>query len=93
MAAVITDKNGRIFSWGWNSVGNGLGKHAEEHAIERANKKRLAGATITIAGKRVKTNKTVYSEPCKKCRSLIEAIDIKKIEFLTKEETWKVIEI
>jgi len=89
MAAVITDKNGRIFSWGWNSVGNGEGKHAEDHAIGRANRKRLSGATITVAGRRVKTGKFVFSCPCKRCAEIIKSRGIKNVNFITKNGEWK----
>jgi deoxycytidylate deaminase len=87
MAAVLTDRNGRIFSWGWNS---GY-RHAEEMAIARANPKRLAGATITVAGRRAKNGNSVYAKPCAgRCAPLIQARGIHKIEFRTSDATvWK----
>jgi pyrimidine deaminase RibD-like protein len=78
MAAVLTDRNGRIFSWGWNS---GY-RHAEEMAIARANPKRLAGATITVAGRRMKNGNSVYAKPCaNRCATLIRTRGIRKLDF------------
>lgn len=72
VAAVIADRHG-IFSWGWNSVGTGLGEHAEAAAIRRANKKRLSGATIYVAGRRKKSRNPVLSKPCEHCEAIIRA--------------------
>lgn len=93
MAAVITDKNDRIFAWGWNSNGNGSGMHAEQHAIERANRKRLAGSKITIAGIRSKNQKFVCSRPCVNCLTKIISNKISAIEFLKKDREWENIKI
>lgn len=71
VAAVIADRHG-IFSWGWNSVGAGFGEHAEAAAIRRANKKRLAGATIFVASVRARNEKAVGSRPCEDCQALID---------------------
>jgi deoxycytidylate deaminase len=72
VGAAIEDRRG-IISWGWNSVGfDGMGLHAEAHAILRANKRRLAGATIYIASMRARNNKTVISKPCSDCKRLID---------------------
>lgn len=90
MAAIISDKVG-IISWGWNHLGTGFGCHAEEHAISRANRKRLKGATITVVGIRKKN--FVYALPCQnKCMPLIIAAGISKIEFFDKEQ-WRTLEI
>jgi len=86
MTAVISDKHG-IFSWGWNSSGNGDGLHAEAHAISRANRRRLKGATITIAGVRKGRGK-VISAPCMVCLAIISACGIKSIEFHDKDGMW-----
>lgn len=93
MAAVITDKNGRIFAWGWNSSGNGSGMHAEQHAVERANRKRLAGSKITVAGVRSVNHKFVYSKPCEKCLAKILLSGIRHIEFLKKDGEWEIVKI
>ena len=71
VGAVIADKQG-VFSWGWNHVGDGFGKHAEIHAIERANKERLLGATIYIAAKRVRTGKPITARPCYNCDPVLD---------------------
>jgi deoxycytidylate deaminase len=71
VGAAIADKHG-IFSWGWNSVGSGYGIHAEAHAISRANKRRLRGATIFVASKRTRSQKAITSKPCAECQRLID---------------------
>lgn len=89
MAAVLTDKNGRIFAWGWN---HGY-VHAEEHALSRANPARLRGATITIAGRRAKSHNLVTARPCmrpaKRCFWRILDSGVEIIEYLTKEGDWR----
>ena len=81
MAAVITDRNGRVVSWGWNGTGSdGLGLHAEEHAIQRANRRRLWGAVITVAGQR--RGKAITSKPCaERCHRRIARAGIARIEY------------
>lgn len=69
VAAVICDSSRRILSWGWNSVGSGLGIHAEAHAIQRANKDRLWFGTIYVAS--LRRGKPILSKPCDKCQELI----------------------
>lgn len=72
VGAAIGDKF-NIFSWGWNGTGpDGFGQCAEKHAILRANKKRLIGATIYVASKRYRNGKIVCSKPCSSCRKLID---------------------
>lgn len=72
VGAAIGDDRG-IFSWGWNSCGpSGMGQCAEQHAILRANKKRLRGANIYVAGMRKRNGKLVTSMPCAKCAALIK---------------------
>ena len=57
VGAAIVDYKGSIISWGWNSSGpSGCGLHAEAHAIGRANRKRLRGATIYVASVRQKND-------------------------------------
>lgn len=72
VGAAIEDGNG-ILSWGWNSMGfDGYGIHAEAHAIMRANKRRLRGATIFVASMRKRNAKVVPSKPCPDCQRLID---------------------
>ena len=88
MAAVLSDQRRTIFSWGWN---HGY-VHAEEHAISRANPKRLFASKITIAGRRTKSGNIVCAKPCTKdgkdCRSLIHSRNIGVIEYLDKNGNW-----
>ena len=72
VGAAIVDRQGRIISWGWNSVGpTGLGLHSECHAIQRANRTRLAGGTIYVASTRARNRKIVLSKPCPECEKVI----------------------
>lgn len=66
------EKNGRIVSWGWNGVSSGFGLHAEAHAISRANRDRLNGATIFVASERLRNGKVVFSKPCDECQALLD---------------------
>lgn len=76
VAAVLVDDWG-VFSWGWNSMGpDGLGQHAEEHAISRANRKRLEGATIYIASQRKRNKRPVCSRPCETCQPILKGIGV-----------------
>lgn len=70
VAAVVCDAGGNIISWGWNSVGNGLGMHAEAHAIRRSNKDRLWYGTIYVASQR--RGKSIMSRPCETCQRQID---------------------
>lgn len=94
MSAVIWDKNG-IISVGWcRGNGNGGGIHAEQDAIERAEKNRLVGATITVVGRRKKSKNWVFSKPCSDnktyrhyeipCLERIRSSGISSIEYITK---------
>ena len=72
VGAAIEDNYG-IYSWGWNSEGpSGFGQCAEKHAIARANKARLLGSTIYVAGQRRRNSKAVTSKPCGSCQKLID---------------------
>src|SRR5687768_14972679 len=72
VGAAIEDNNG-ILAWGWNSEGfDGMGLHAECHAIRRANKRRLAGSTIYVASQRNRNGKAITSKPCPDCQRLID---------------------
>jgi pyrimidine deaminase RibD-like protein len=73
MGAVIVDTSGRIISWGWNHMENGRSVHCEIHALNRANPRRLRGATLFVAGW-TKGNRPVLARPCdldKNPRSLV----------------------
>ncbi|MDE1970528.1 MAG: hypothetical protein KGI50_03045 [Patescibacteria group bacterium] len=93
MAAVLSDKQG-IFAWGWNHMLSttktaGSGMHAEHHAIRRANRNRLRGATLTVAGISSGNNKNpLLSKPCEHCLALAMKYGIKRIVYLTKDGTW-----
>lgn len=88
VSAVIFDNHG-IFAWGWNSMGvTGFGTHAEVHAIERANKKRLKGASIAVAGKGYKSQRIISSRPCDKCRDRIMKVGINRIFIQNKAGIW-----
>ena len=88
VSAVLSDASG-IYSWGWNFQGlDGLGCHAEIHAIMRANRKRLNGSTITIAGRRRKSGNAVCSLPCMECMSAIVRNHIHRIEYRDKNGDW-----
>lgn len=77
VGAAIEDKSG-IMAWGWNSPGpDGFGLHAEEHAILRANKRRLRGATICVASKWRDSGKTTPAKPCPRCQRLIDKWELK----------------
>lgn len=70
VAAVLSDRHG-VFAWGWNSMGSsGYGQHAEMHALERANRERLAGlgATMWVAARRKRNGHMVTARPCAACR-------------------------
>ena len=72
VASVIADHHG-IFSWGVNHAGfDGFGMHAEKEAIRRSNQKRLRGATIFVAGIRMRTGNPVNAKPCEMCSKLVE---------------------
>lgn len=96
MAAVLSDARG-IFAWGWNHMLKdapevGAGMHAERFAIMmRANRKRLQGARLTVAGKR--GVRDILSKPCPQCFALAIKYKIKTIEYLTKEGTWETIKL
>lgn len=79
VAAVLVDDSRRIFAWGWNSAGNGLGEHAEAAAIRRASKKRLRGATIYVASERTRNGKVVCSKPCPECLARIRNWGLKVV--------------
>lgn len=80
MGAVVTDRRGRIVSWGWNHPGaDGMGMCAERHALGRANPKRLRGAEIHVRGfNRVNES---GSKPCPRCREALARVGIDVIHY------------
>jgi cytidine deaminase len=79
VGAVIEDSNG-AYSWSWNHTGfDGLGEHAEQGAIRRANKGRLEGSIIWVATIRQRNKKVINSRPCDKCQELIESYGLRAI--------------
>lgn len=89
VAAVITDNREKIFAWGWNNPGrDGLGEHAEAHAVRNANKRRLSGSTIFVAGLRVRNGNFVPSRPCDKCQKLLKKYKVKKVIYITPAGEW-----
>ena|SRR3990167_6641487 len=88
VAAAICDRHG-IVSWGWNSVGNGFGEHAEAAAIRRANRKRLLGSTIYVAATRLRNGKNVIARPCTVCSGLLLCCGITRIVWRDAEGIWR----
>lgn len=99
VTAVLSDSHG-IFSWGWNHTDGKRGVHAEEHAIERANKKRLTGAKLTVTGRRKRSKNFVCARPCDyprrdgsrslPCMELAKKYSIAVVEYTDKDGSWKV---
>lgn len=86
VGAVVADGFG-IFSWGWNSSGDGYGWHAEYHCLYRANRRRLAGATLYVAAIRQRNNKVVSAKPCLDCQKLVKIC--KAVLFRDKDGEWR----
>lgn len=82
VAAIIADSHG-IYSWGWNSSGNGYGIHAEIHAIKRANPKRLPQSTLYVIGRRLKSGNYVDCKPCENCMK--EVVKCRKVIYRRKD--------
>lgn len=83
VGAVIVDRKGIVFSWGWNHVNDGYGLHAECHAISRSNRKRLEGSVIYVAGFRARNGLAVPAKPCEDCQRVIEWSGIVGVKYLT----------
>lgn len=78
VSAVIFARD-KILSYGWNNMGHdGLGQHAELHALSRVrfNKKLLTNSEIVVLGKRRRNNSIVMSLPCANCLRYLQAINI-----------------
>ncbi len=95
VGAVLTDKNGKIFAWGWNHPSvDGLTQHAEAHAVSRANHYRLNGARLTVAGRKQKNGNWVLSRPCeRKCLPMVQNLGISEIEFITPSGNWEFLKL
>lgn len=88
VAAVLADKHG-IFAWGWSSMGhNGLGHHAEAHAISRANPRRLPNATIYVAAVRKRNHKSVIARPCEDCHKLLVHEHVPQVVWRNADGDW-----
>lgn len=88
VAAVLVDDYG-IFSWGWNSSGpDGLGQHAEIHALVRANLRRLSGSTIYVAGRRKKSKNPVCAKPCTECQEMLDKFAVAHVYWRGKDGLW-----
>jgi deoxycytidylate deaminase len=74
VGAAISDCRG-IFAWGWNHAGpDGLGLCAERMALQRANRSRLPGATLTVVA--LRRGKEITSTPCPCCERAIVAAKV-----------------
>ncbi|OGY67355.1 MAG: hypothetical protein A3I24_01900 [Candidatus Harrisonbacteria bacterium RIFCSPLOWO2_02_FULL_41_13b] len=97
VGAVIFDKYG-IFSWGWNHwLARGeqglISVCAERHALgiggERlVNRRRLAGATIVVAGCKKHNGNIFLARPCEICFPFIVKFRIRKIIYTQRGGSW-----
>lgn len=87
VAAVIADDHG-IFGWGWNSVGSGLGEHAEAAAIRRSSRGRLEYASIYIASQRQRNQKLLFSRPCDDCAKRIRKVGFRYVYYRDARGIW-----
>ena len=87
VGAVIEDHHG-IFAWGWNHAGAGFGCHAERHALRRANRHRLDGATVFVAGRYRHNGHWVQSRPCPICEKALRQAGIRRVKFLDRKQ-WR----
>ena len=92
VGAVIYDNHG-VISWGWNYwISRGGGKFeticAERYAIRRANRKRLRGATIVVAGVRRGNGAEFLTRPCEKCFSEILKRGIRRVVYSIGPGRW-----
>ena len=80
VAAVVSDKAGRVFAWGWNHAGSdGRGICAERHALERANPKRLSGAVIHVRG--FNGHNESRSKPCALCQAALARAGVETVHY------------
>ena len=85
---MLTDHRGRHFEWGWNHAGCGLGEHAEQHALRRANPARVSGATITVYGRRRASGHPVLSWPCAECLAALVRAGVANVAYFDKRR-WR----
>ena len=89
VASVLADHFG-IFSWGWNSSGaDGLGEHAEIHALMRCNRRRLSHATMHVIARRQRNGKAVTARPCEACAHALRFV--KEVVWRDNDGEWKVL--
>jgi tRNA(Arg) A34 adenosine deaminase TadA len=84
MGAVIVDARGHRLAWGWcwrGAVGRSM--HAEAHALTRANRARLPGSTIWIAGIRKGTGRVILARPCATCAQRILVNGLARVVYST----------
>ena len=80
VGAVVTDREGRVFAWGWNHAGaDGLGLCAERHALGRANPKRLPGAAIHVRG--FNGRHESQSKPCRLCQKALSKAGVEVVHY------------
>jgi len=90
VGAVIYDYSGRLIGWGHNNSGpDGNGICAEKMAIRRANRSRLRGATIYIAGAWKCSGNYVVAKPCGSCYALLKKHGVSKVCNIRKDGTWE----
>jgi len=93
MGVVIYDSYG-VFAWGWNHPGeNGLGEHAEVHAMRRASKRRLAGATLVVAGRYKKSRGLVEAKPCDLCLGMAIDKGLSRVVYRGRDGVWRTIRL
>lgn len=86
----ISDRSGRLIGWGWNSMGpNGMGIHAEVHAILRSNRRRLEGSTVWVASQRKRNQKVLCSRPCAECRGFIKWAGVATVRWRDNNGRWE----
>lgn len=88
VGCALTDAGGSIIAWGWNGVGTGLGKCAERHAIERANRRRLFFGHIYVASQWRNRDKFAPAKPCKACKHIIDKYNL-EVHWRDKEGRWR----
>lgn len=95
--AVIVDRNGAIVSLGWSHMTDRrmaqyYSMHAELHAILRAEKSRLKGATMYVATIVGKSGNVTSAKPCPACEGVIASVGIKDVVFTERKvlrKKWK----
>lgn len=66
---------------------DGYGLHAEAHALQRANRKRLAHATMWVIARRKRSGNPVTARPCLSCQPLLKGVS--KIWFRDSHNEWQ----